>query len=175
WSAMELAVHGKSFTSFLSGTKKVGEWKDKAAEFAALHLNPEDYADTWADTQKGFSGVLKGNLPHFELVPAVRDVEDEGKVAKTNPFGRLIQSVLEKLDPALREHMEDALNKTTAHLNRAAGDKRVGAVADMESRLREYVREIFPADVELEFEPPTVETILSSPSVVIDDGFRGPV
>jgi putative ATP-dependent endonuclease of OLD family len=176
WSREELIANGHSFNEFISGEKvTVGMWKEKAAAFAAQYLTKPDYAETWADNPKGFTGVLKGNLPHFELIPAVRDIADEGKVGKTNPFGKLIHSILEKLDPGLKEEMEAALAATTKKLNRAAGDERIKAISDMEKRLREYVREIIPADVELEFEPPTVETILTSPTMIVDDGFRGPV
>lgn len=175
WVKQPLSINGVSFTDYLGGEKRVGQWKEKAAEFSAKYLKPDDYQEVWNDNPKGFTNVLKGNLPHFELVPAVRDVEDEGKVGKTNPFGRLIQSILANLDPSLKAEMEVSLSESTKKLNRSAGDSRVKAVAEVEGRLKQYVAEIMPADVELEFQCPTVESVLSTPNMMIDDGFRGPV
>lgn len=175
WSQQTLSVNGASFSEYLAGEKRVAQWKEKAGEFAAQHLGPLDYQDAWNNNPKGFTNVLKGNLPHFELVRAVRDVEDEGKVGKTNPFGKLIQSILDNLDPNLKAEMELALATTTKKLNRGAGESRLQAVSDVEDRLKQYVAEIIPADVELEFQCPNVESVLSTPNMMIDDGFRGPV
>lgn len=86
----DLQVNGKSFFDFLEKNYKVEYWKEKAAEFVKQHLKPDDFEDTWTANPKGFLNVLKANLPHFELIPAVRDASDESKVLKTNPFGRLI-------------------------------------------------------------------------------------
>jgi putative ATP-dependent endonuclease of OLD family len=175
WSKQTLSVNGASFTDYLGGEKRVAQWREKAVEFARQHLAPEDYQDAWNENPKGFTNVLKGNLPHFELVPAVRDVEEEGKVGKTNPFGKLIQSILAKLDPDLKTEIETALSSSTKKLNRSACEARVKAVSEVEGRLKQYVAEIMPADVELEFQCPTVESVLSTPNMMIDDGFRGPV
>lgn len=38
----------------------------------------------------GWKNKLKGNLPKYFYVPAIRDVSDELKVLKTNPFGEII-------------------------------------------------------------------------------------
>jgi putative ATP-dependent endonuclease of OLD family len=175
WAQQTLSVNGASFSEYLAGEKRVAQWKEKAAEFAAQHLTPHDYQDVWNNNPKGFTNVLKGNLPHFELVRAVRDVEDEGKVGKTNPFGKLIQSILDNLDPNLKAEIELALATTTKKLNRGAGESRIKAVSDVEDRLKQYVAEIIPADVELEFQCPNVESVLSFPNMMINDGFRGPV
>ena len=96
-------------------------------------------------------------------------------MGKTNPFGRLIHSIIEELDPDLKRQINDILGATTKRLNRSGGGDRIQAIADMERRLQLYVHEIIPADVELEFEPPDVETMFTTPTMMIDDGFRGPV
>lgn len=177
WAKESLTIRARSFSEYMKDEKPtVGVWKQRAAEFADKFLNEaEDYEDSWTDNPKGFGGVLKGNLPHYELIPAVRDVEDESKVGKTNPFGKLIHSIIEKLDPELKKQIDEILNATTKRLNRSGGKERIQAITDMERRLEAYVREIIPADVELEFEAPTVEAILTTPMMMVDDGFRGPV
>src|SRR5690606_33162777 len=93
WKVKEtLTAHGESFLSFLGNGAKpaVGVWREKAAQFAATYLLPADYEDTWTANPQGYAGVLKSTLPHYELIPAVRDALDESRVTKTNPFGRLI-------------------------------------------------------------------------------------
>lgn len=177
WSNQVLALPGgESFTEYMKGEKlTVGAWKTKATEFAAMYLKDTDYEPSWCDNPKGFSGVLKGNLPHFELIPAVRDIADEGKVGKTNPYGRLIRSILDTLDPTLKQQMEATFTTSTQALNRVAGKERAAAIVNIESRLNQYVRDVIPADIELEFQPPTVEAVLAAPTMFVDDGFRGPV
>jgi putative ATP-dependent endonuclease of the OLD family len=176
WSKELLTIHDHSFNEYMKGEKLVvGVWKQKAAEFAEKILGESDYEDAWTKNPKGFGGVLKGNLPHYELIPAVRAVEDESKVGKTNPFGRLIHSIIEKLDPEFKKQIDEILNATTKRLNRSGGKERIQAITDMEKRLQEFVREIIPADVELEFGAPTVEAMLATPTIMVDDGFRGPV
>lgn len=38
----------------------------------------------------GWKNKLKGNLPKYFYIPAIRDVSDELKIHKTNPFGEII-------------------------------------------------------------------------------------
>jgi len=176
WSGEKLVVGGRSFADAMKGTKPtVANWKAKAAEFAKLYLADTDYEDSWGENPKGFAGVLKGNLPHFDFIPAVRDVGDEAKVGKTNPFGRLIHSIVRQLDPGIKRALEESLSATAKRLNRGAGKDRLAGIADVESRLRKYIGEVIEADFEMEFEPPTIETILTTPTLWVNDGYRGPI
>ena len=79
WASKEELVHkGASFANTLGTTKPgVGAWKGKAAEFAAEHLTADDMKEVWEANPKGYAGVLKGTLPHYELIPAVREATDE--------------------------------------------------------------------------------------------------
>ena len=108
-----LIANGHCFTE-LAGTSKpnVSIWKEKAFEFASSFLSPEDYEDIWADNPQGYAGVLKAFLPHFILVPAVRDLADETKAAKTSPLGRLLYSIIE----AITEEQSDALAKSVQEM-----------------------------------------------------------
>src|SRR5690606_38489168 len=49
WAVKEsLVANGQAFTSVAgSACPGVGVWKQKAAEFAAKYLKPEDYEDSW--------------------------------------------------------------------------------------------------------------------------------
>ncbi len=174
WKARGQLVAGdKSFAEFVGNTKpKVGEWKAKAQEFVQQHLGPADFEDAWEPNPRGFPNVLKAALPIFELIPAVRDVSDESKVHKTNPFGRLIGRIEQTMDPAVRTKLDAALRGTARCLNREGGEERLPQVVQTEKKLGELLSEMMPADFEIEFQPPTLRTVLGTPRIFIDDGFR---
>jgi len=174
WKAKDkLVANDVSFAEFVGNAKpKVGEWKAKAQEFVEQHLGPADFEDTWEPNPRGFANVLKAALPIFELMPAVRDVSDESKVQKTNPFGRLIGRIEQTMDPGVRMELDTALRGTARRLNRAGGDERLPQVVETEQKLGALLKEMMPADFEIEFQPPTLRTILGTPRILIDDGFR---
>jgi predicted ATP-dependent endonuclease of OLD family len=171
----KLDIRGASFVDFLGSKKGVGDWKTKAKEFAKEHLKTEEYEFTWIKNPKGYPSVLKAVLPHFELIPAVREAADESKVLKTNPFGRLISHVIETIELSLKEDITSKLRETTRRLNREADKERLEGVTVIEESMKKFLAEVMPADLEIEFQAPTVETLLSTPKIFIDDGFRGTI
>lgn len=169
----QLVANGHSFAEFVGGKKpKVSDWKSKAHEFADKNLTPDDFTDTWEPNPRGFPNVLKAALPVFELIPAVRDVSDESKVLKTNPFGRLMRRIEETMDESVRKELDDALRDTARRLNREGGKDRLSQVIEIERKLGEFLNELMPADFEIVFQPPTLRTVLGTPRIYIDDGFR---
>jgi hypothetical protein len=173
WAAKTQLVHnGQSFADTL-GTRKPSkaDWITKAAEFATTHLKANDLEDAWNPNPQGYANVLKATLPHYELIPAVRDATDEAKVTKTSPFGRLIYEIMRTLDTSFRSEVETALKATTLRLNREGKENRAPKVAEIESTIRGFLREVMPADLELEFQAPTIEVLLTTPKIYVDDGF----
>lgn len=177
WARRAELVHkGVSFADTLGTSRPgVGVWKEKAAEFAATNLTADDVEDKWVPNPQGYAGVLKATLPHFELIPAVRDATDESKVTKTNPFGRLIYEIMRTLDDGLRSEIATALKETTRRLNREGKADRAPMVKKIESTIRGFLAEVMPADLELQFQAPTVEVLLTTPKIYVDDGFKGSV
>lgn len=168
-----LSVNGNSFVAFVGDTKpNVTTWKAKAEEFAAKFLKADDYEIVWADNPRGYAGVLKGTLPHFILVKAVRDVTDEAKVTKTNPLGRLLYAVIEGITDAQRGSIDQALKDMTMKLNREGGAERLQGIIETENRLNSILKEYMDCELEIEFQPPTLEVILTTPKLFADDGFR---
>ncbi len=98
WSQRDsLRINGCDFVEFVGGTKpNVGTWKQKAKEFMEEYKYAIPFSLKEIENPKGYPGVLKGALPEFIYVPAVRDISDEAKVSRNNPFGQLINSILEK-------------------------------------------------------------------------------
>jgi len=177
WKKKESLVHkGVSFSDGLgNGKPKVGDWRDKAAQFSAAYLDADDFEDAWIANPQGYSGVLKGTLPHYELIPAVRDASEESKVTRTSPFGRLIYEIVRTMDVGLRTEIEEALRATTIRLNRDGKEQRAEKVVELEASIRGYLAEVMPVDLELEFQAPTVEVLLTTPKIHVDDGYRGSV
>ena len=176
WKKKDTLVVGEhSFTALFDGggQPKVADWKEKAEQFAAEHLDADDWKEEWIPNPQGYAGVLKGTLPHFELIPAVREASDESKVTKSNPFGRLIYEILNSLDAGLKGEMEEKLNETTRRLNRIGAHERIPRVQEIEETIRGFLAEVMPADLELEFQAPTIEVLLTTPKICIDDGFKG--
>ena len=177
WKEKEsLVINDNDFAAFVGGTKpKVGEWTDKAKNFAEQFLTAEDFEDVWADNPKGYAGVLKGTLPHFIFIPAVRDISDEAKVTKSNPFGRLLYEVLSNITDAQRADLDGFLSNVKEKLNRAGGDDRLDSIVKIEAKLNEYLREYMTADLEIEFQTPTLQLLLTTPRLFANDGFRNVV
>lgn len=174
----QLVVNGVSFAEFVGADgkqPKVTVWKEKAKEFVDLHLGVDDLVDKWTDNPQGYAGVLKGTLPHFVFVPAVRDVSEEAKVTKSNPFGRLLYGILSGITEEQRAELEQSVGSLDKRLNRAGGEDRFDIVSETEKRLNDLLGEYMSCDLEIEFQPPTLETVLTAPQIFVDDGFRNVV
>lgn len=169
----ELEVRGANFFDYVGKTKpNVKEWKNKALEFKQNHLTEEDFEETWNDNPQGYAGVLKGTLPHFIFVPAVKDVTDEARVTKTNPFGRILYGILEDVTAQQKEELESTLESLQQRLNRIGGTDRLESITQTENKLNEMLREYMDCDLEIEFQSPSFETLLTTPQLYADDGFR---
>ena len=93
-----------------------------------------DYEDCWIDNPKGYANVLKNNLPFFVLIPAVRDITDESRVSKTNPFGRLIYAVINAITQEKRDELKSVLKSVAQKLNRDGGEERLAEVCNIETK-----------------------------------------
>lgn len=169
----ELMANGVNFADLLGNSKpNVTTWKEKADEFSQQNLDDSDYQESWTANPKGYAGVLKGTLPHFLLVPAVRDVSDEAKGTKTNPFGRLLYAVMENVSETQKGTIGQSLEQMKLMLNKVGGATRLTSIVEMEGRLNEILKEYMECDLEIEFQTPTFEDILTTPKIFADDGFR---
>jgi len=174
-----LAVGGLSFVDFIGGLSKepkVGDWKEKAKEFITSHQDKIPMQDAWIDNPKGYANVLKGSLPFFILVPAVRDVSEEAKGTKSSPFGKLLFAILDTVEQEKRAKIEGILSEVSNQMNRSGGAERVPLIAETEKRLNALLNDFFVGcDLEIEFQTPTLEVLLSAPKLYVDDGFRNAI
>jgi len=166
-------ANGHSFGNFI-GTRKpnVGEWKNKAKEFSETYLCEEDFKDTWNDNPTGYANILKSILPKFLLIPAVRDIKEEAKVTKTNPFGQILYEILGNITEEQTTSFNKILENLKKKLNRVGGATRLSTISTTEARLNKFLQEYMPGDLEIEFQPPTLKMLLTTPLLFVDDGFR---
>lgn len=175
----QLVVDDVSFAdSWAGATKKPGveDWKEKAKEFIAAHANKIPMQERWIDNPKGAANVFKATLPFFVLVPAVRDVSEESKGTKSSPFGKLLYAILDTVTQEKKAKIEGILCEVAKQMNRAGGNERVPLIAETEKQLNTLLNDFFTGcDLEIEFETPTLEALLSAPKLFVDDGFRNAV
>lgn len=172
----QLIVNGVSFAEEMTKKLSVEDWKEKAKEFLAANAERIPMQDSWIDNPKGYANVLKGTLPFFVLVPAVRDVTEESKGTKSSPFGKLLYAILDTVSTEKKVKIEGILSEVSRQMNRSGGDERVPLIAETERQLNTLLSDFFTGcDLEIEFETPTLEVLLSAPKLYVDDGFKNAV
>lgn len=175
WKSKEyLRINGANFADVLGDKKPtVAEWKTKAREFVASQVGVVPHETAWTDNPQGYANILKGTLPFYVLVPAVRDVTEESKATKSSPFGRLLSALLASIDPSQRSAVEKSLGQVAIQMNRVGGRDRIPLISDTEKSLNTLLSDFFAdCDLEIEFETPSLEAILGMPRLFVDDGFR---
>ena len=141
----QLIVNGVSFAEFIGGTKPPGveTCKEKAKEFISTHNDKIPMKDAWFDNPKGYAGVLKGTLPFFVLVPAVRDVAEDSKGTKTSSFGKLLYAILDTVTEEKKSKIGSILGEVSKQMNRAGGAERVPLIAETENQLNKLLNDFF--------------------------------
>ena len=174
WSKKdELKVNDLDFGVELGTSKPgVGKWKEAVKKFLDEHRDKISWKEERRKNPKGYPGVLKGALPEFIHVPAVRDISEETKVAKTNPFGQLINSVLEKISEKQKDVISKQLKKIEKRLNRSEKGKRIAEIKDVEARLNKLMSELMDCDIEIEMAMPQLREVFGGAKIYANDGVR---
>lgn len=169
----DLKVNGLDFRQELGTSKPtVGQWKEAANKFRKDHENQISWKEEKRKNPKGYPGVLKGALPEFIFVRAVRDISEEAKVGRRNSFGQLIQSVFEKVSGEQKVALEKQLEEIGKRLNRRGKADRIAEIKNLENRLNELMSEVMECDVELEIGLPRLSEVLGAAKIYADDGVR---
>jgi len=174
----ELTVNNHRFADYFSSQAKptVGDWKEQAQKFINEHNNDIEFIERWIDNPQGYANVLKSSLPCFVMVPAVKDVADESKGTKSSPFGKLIYSIIDQISLSQRDQIKTLVNEITNQLNRNDQEVRIPIITQIEQELKNLLNDIFPdCDLEIQFETPSFEMLMSTPKIFIDDGLKNSV
>jgi len=158
------------------GTSKsepqVGKWKTAAKEFAEEHKKEIKWIEKTESNPKGYAGVLKGALPEFILIPAVRDVTEETKILKTNPFGQLLKSFFDAIPEENRKAVEAQIKELEKRFNRTGKTDRFTQIDAFEKRMNELMSEVMQCDVEIEVPLPKLEEVMGAARIYANDGTR---
>jgi predicted ATP-dependent endonuclease of OLD family len=174
WSKKdELKINGLDFgVEFGTSKPGVGKWKEAIKKFLDEHHDEIPWKKERRENPKGYPGVLKGALPEFIHIPAVRDISEETKVIKTNPFGQLINSILEKISAEQKEAISKQLKEIEKHLNRSEEGERIMEIKDIETRLNKLMSELMDCDIEIEMAMPQLREVFGGAKIYADDGVR---
>jgi len=175
WEAKEdLTVNGLDFGDQLGTSRpQVGEWEEIASEFVSEHRDNIPFEEVERTNPRGYKGVLKGGLPEFILIPAVREVSEASKITKTSPFGQLINSVLSQIAESRRETVKEAIDNIGSLLNR--GEDRLPAIDDFEEDLNDSIQEVSDIELEIAIDTPDIDDLLETAEVYARDGARTPI
>lgn len=174
----ELIVNEHRFTDYFMSQAKptVSDWKEQAQKFIDEHNHDIEFIEKWIDNPQGYANVLKSSLPCFVMVPAVKDVTDESKGTKSSPFGKLIYSIIDQISNAHKDQIKTLINDITNQLNRNEHEIRIPIITQTEQELKNLLNDVFPdCDLEIQFETPSFEMLMSTPKIFIDDGLKNSV
>ena len=144
-------------------------------------LSPDQLEVADVPLPTGIDNSIRSILPEPVYIPAVKDLGDELKTRESASFGKLLSILLDVIEDDLSEAAEtfDALRRK---LNRvvledgSVADDRMDRVRDIEDAIQRNLEETFRnVKIELEIPPPEIKSVLSSATIVADDGVRGPI
>lgn len=174
WSKKnELKINGLDFGAELVTSKPtVAKWKETIKDFLHKHGDAIPRIKQRQANPKGYPGVLKGALPEFIYIPSIRDILDEARVAKANPFGQLINSVIEKISEEQKTLVSKKMKEIEMLINRSEGGERIAEIKNIEDRLNKLMSEVMKCDIEIEMAMPQLREVFGGAKIYADDGLR---
>jgi predicted ATP-dependent endonuclease of OLD family len=122
----------------------------------------------------GWKNILKGNLPKYFYIPAVKHVAEDLKVLKNNPFGEIISWLTENISEEVRLDFEQ---KTKAFIDEAfievdKDEDGKSKIAYLNERLNYNLGINLECELELKFGKPNINDIIfPSPQLIANDGY----
>lgn len=126
----------------------------------------------------GWKNKLKGNLPKFFYVPAIKNVEDDLKVLKTNPFGEMINWLTENISDDIKKEFstkaETIINEALEKIDKDEdGSSKIKFIND---QLNTNLGINLDCKLELKFGKPKISDIIfPSPQLYADDGYHSEI
>lgn len=178
WWQEDLTIGDFDFKSLFEDQETIpsqGEYKDKLEIlWNTRYENIPKEKVIGDDKVLGWKNILQGNLPKYFYLPAVKHIEEDFKILKTNPFGQMITWLTSNITEDIRKDFED---KTREVIDDAIS--LIDRDADGNSKI-EYLNERLNANLgsgidcklELRFGQPSISDIVfPSPQIMADDGY----
>ncbi|MCE9653553.1 MAG: ATP-dependent endonuclease [Nitrosarchaeum sp.] len=178
WSDKDnLVVNGNKFTKYCGTAKpNVGQWKESITKCIEENKTNVEYETMERDNIKGYDSYLKIGLPKCIFIPAVRDINDETKILKTNPFGVLMNQILLKISDTDKKNLSDKLSVISKLLNYEGGTERIQSIPEIEKSLNTHLSDLIKdCTLELHIPVPTFDDIFKNANIIADDGFKGSI
>jgi predicted ATP-dependent endonuclease of OLD family len=168
----KLVIGSLDFSAEIGSSKPgVGHWKTKAVEFLENHSDEIPFEVEKIKNPKDYDRVLKGALPEFIYIPAVRDVTDEAKVGKSNPFGQLINSIFDKISEDSKEEISSQLKSVETQLSSSSDDS-LDEIKEIENELNKIMSDFMDCKIDIKVSVPQLKDIFNKVEICADDGIR---
>jgi len=180
WENREnLKINGLDFNeeklSDYDSKPNVSDWKELAEDFVEEHRRDIPIKIEEKENPRGYKSVFKSGLPEVIHIPAVREISEETKVKKSNPFGQLIYSMLESISDTKQENIETKIEEVEELLNKSEAEKRIREIEEIEEELNARVNELMDCMIEIKMNMPTINKIFKECEIFADDGVRTPI
>jgi predicted ATP-dependent endonuclease of OLD family len=178
WWKQDLRIGDFDFKSLFD--KKDSEPDPEAYQMKLEQLWDEHF-DTIPKEKKtgdekvlGWKNKLKGNLPKYFYIPAIKDVNDDLKVLKNNPFGEIIgwltQNITAEMEKDFKEKTETIFNEVMGAIDKDSEGK--SKIAFLNNQLNANLGVNLDCKLELRFGTPQMsDVIFPSPQLYADDGY----
>lgn len=180
----EIKVGGVDFKGWSGLPKDAVPTKEQLAERIESF-----WGEKWNDIPKeeeptgtkplGWPSKLTGHLPLVVFIPAMKKVSEEAKASKTNPFGSLLNWLMESVAADLRRGIQskldtlydEAMSSLPKEMDDETGDE-VTRLELINRTLDRHLPEGFNASLSVAFQKPEVDdTIFAETRLNANDGF----
>jgi predicted ATP-dependent endonuclease of OLD family len=174
YSEINLSTHGEIKT--LTKAKEIIQnYIDNVMELSQKELKDKAL-------ESGFDNTITAFFPEPIYIPAVKDLSDDMKTKEGATFGKLLNILLDVIEEDLQdekelfENLRKKLNRIYDENGNIVSDERVDKIKKVEETIQKNLNETFKnVSIELQIPQPEIKTILSSASVIADDGVKSSV
>ncbi|PJZ77438.1 ATP-dependent nuclease [Leptospira neocaledonica] len=172
WWKMDLHINGNDIKSFFSNKQpSPEEYHNKIKELWNSGSIPKRKI-TGDDKILGWRGILKGNLPRYFLIPALKNLQDDLKLTKTSPFGSIISFLTNQIGKELKDEID---KQTKEFIDTIIGKIDTSGGASRIDEINRSLNSNLGIDIDcllnLKFAPPAIEDLIL-PKLYGDDGFN---
>jgi len=183
WWNSDLVVNGISIKGLLGDNPPMPEpqvffetvqrfWNEYFERIPVIYYDASEKILGWANK-------LKGNLPRFVFIPAIRHLHEEVKATKTSPYGSLLNWLLGDITRnrkvELQKKIETAIQEVFSQ-DQQEGDQRARRIDRIRDTINRMIRDQFEISLDFDFLPPALDDILIDNAELIgDDGYRSSI
>ena len=170
----EVDTNGKNISTQANAKELIDEYIEQ------MPLSEKELKDIALES--GFDNTITAFFPEPIYIPAVKDLSDDMKTKEGATFGKLLNILLDVIEEDLQEekvlfeNLRKRLNRLYDEAGNIISDDRIDKIKTVEETIQKNLNETFKnVSIELQIPQPEIKTILSSASVVADDGVKSSV